>query len=86
MDVDHEIRGAIEAGARQGLESLTGMRQQVFVEAYKAIGAADIASALFELQGSGAPPKKLLTRVNALITSRKGYSYESLEALTRRAS
>ncbi|QGJ19853.1 MULTISPECIES: hypothetical protein [unclassified Polaromonas] len=115
MDVDAEIRNAIEVGERQGLASLAGMRQQVFAiseaevycdkdgidalvhrygfstmhifaEAYRAIGAADIASALLELHAAGTPSRKLMSRANTLITRREGYSYENLETLVRRST
>jgi len=52
-----------------------------FAEAFLAVGAAEIARALSKIPSCSVGEREtLLTRANDLITSRAGYSYESIRA------
>jgi hypothetical protein len=51
----------------------------VFAASFSQVGAVAIAAALSELAGAG-PSEAVLSQVNTLITSRQGYSYESIRA------
>jgi hypothetical protein len=59
---------------RYGLSALP-----VFAASFSQVGAVAIAAALSELASAG-PSDEVLSRANALITSREGYSYESIRA------
>jgi hypothetical protein len=52
-----------------------------FAEAFEAVGATEIATALLALTNDEPVPEAALARANALITDRKGYAYENLQAL-----
>jgi hypothetical protein len=54
---------------------------RTFAEAFDAVGATEIASALRALPQEGPIPESLLARTTTLITERRGYTYESLEVL-----
>ena len=59
---------------------------RTFAEAFEAIGATEIASALLALTKDGPIPEALLARVNVLITGRRGYAHEDLQALVSRSA
>jgi hypothetical protein len=54
---------------------------RTFAEAFEAVGATEIATALRALTKDGPIPEALLARANTLITGRSGYAYEDLQAL-----
>ena len=54
-----------------------------FADAFDAVGATEVASALQELPALEPIPESLLTRATMLIAERRGYTYESLEVLMR---
>lgn len=57
---------------------------RTFAEAFEAVGATEIASALFALAKDGSTSEPLLERANMLIADRRGYAYENLQALVSR--
>jgi len=59
---------------------------RTFAEAFEAVGATEIASALIGLTTNGPIPEALLARANTLITDRRGYAYENLQALVSRSA
>jgi len=59
---------------------------RTFAEAFAAVDATEIASALFALTKDGPIPEALLARADTLITGRRGYTYEDLQALVRRSA
>jgi hypothetical protein len=63
-----------------------GPAMRTFAEAFEAVGATEIASALFALTKNGPIPEALLARANTLITDRRGYAYENLQALVSRSA
>lgn len=54
---------------------------RTFAEAFEAVGATEIATALRALTKDGPIPEAVLARVNTLITDRRGYNYENLQVL-----
>ncbi|MDQ0014215.1 CBS domain-containing protein [Variovorax boronicumulans] len=57
-----------------------------FAEAFEAVGATEIATALLALTKDGPIPEALLARANTLITDRRGYAYDNLEALVNNSA
>jgi len=69
-------------------DSITGLigrygvsNVRAFAEAFDAVGATEIAGALRAFPKDEPIPETLLARANAFICERRGYTYESLEAL-----
>ena len=58
-----------------------------FAQAYKAIGATEIANLLNDIARATAPiPESLLALVNDMVTERRGYDYENVRAFVSRSA
>jgi hypothetical protein len=55
-------------------------KMNLFAEAFLSVGATSISRAFALLAKSATPNDALLSDLNAMITSRQGYSYDSIAA------
>ena len=76
----------------EGIDSLlhkygAGSMESLFAQAFAAIGAREIASALGRVATSEEPiAEHILSHANRLITERHGYTYESIQAYVQRGA